>query len=63
MDSRILAKNWLPLRNHQKRKRYCRKFGESSDNQSREKLSDVLTSERAKIVKKAKTVGPTVPYT
>ena len=33
-------------------KRYCRKLDEPSGNQCREKFSDVLTSETAKIAKK-----------
>ena len=52
IDSQMLAKQWLHFRNHHQNKRQCRNFDEPSGNQSREKLSNVLTSGSAEIAKK-----------
>ena len=55
LNSSQKQKKSLHLRHHHQNKRLCRKFDEPSANQTREKLSDVLTSEKARLAEKSQT--------
>ena len=63
IESRTLAKKWLHFQNHHQNKRLCRTFGGRNVHQSREKLSDVLTSQSVKNTKKHKIAGLSVRHT